>query len=107
MSQALIDSSFSNNHESSNYVASKIQWGYELGSEKLDKILLMMQQILGSEKFDKIMLMMQQLLGSKRKWSSPEDDPTVEPDDPTGEPDDHDEEEAIDYGNEKVVCKLL
>ncbi|KAI3694999.1 hypothetical protein L1987_77986 [Smallanthus sonchifolius] len=72
-------------------------------SEKLDKILLMMQQILGSEKLDKIMLMMQPLLSSKRKWSSLEVDPTGEPDDPTGEPDDHDEEEAIDYGNEKVV----
>ncbi|KAI3687206.1 hypothetical protein L1987_80900 [Smallanthus sonchifolius] len=56
-----------------------------------------------SEKLDKIMLMMQQLLGSKRKWSSLEDDPTGEPDDPTGEPDNHDEKEAIDYGNEKVV----
>ncbi|KAI3755358.1 hypothetical protein L1987_55155 [Smallanthus sonchifolius] len=52
-------------------------------SEKLDKILLMMQQILLSEKLDKIMLMMQQLLGSKRKWSSVEVDPTGETDDPT------------------------
>ncbi|KAI3755390.1 hypothetical protein L1987_55187 [Smallanthus sonchifolius] len=40
---------------------------------------------------------------SKRKWSSLEVDPTGEPDDPTGEPDDHDEEEAINYGNEMVV----
>ncbi|KAI3801657.1 hypothetical protein L1987_29767 [Smallanthus sonchifolius] len=40
---------------------------------------------------------------SKREWSSLEVNPTRELDDPTGEPYDHDEKEAIDYGNEKVV----
>ncbi|KAI3811569.1 hypothetical protein L1987_21294 [Smallanthus sonchifolius] len=53
-----------------------------------------------SEKLDKILNMIQQMVSSKRKWSSEEDDPTRPAND-------HDEEEAKEYRNENIVCKLF
>ncbi|KAI3724881.1 hypothetical protein L1987_64648 [Smallanthus sonchifolius] len=48
-----------------------------------------------SEKLEKILNMMQEIVSSKRKWRSEEDDPTRPPID-------HDEEEAKEYMNENI-----